>query len=146
MTRKNTLFAVCTILSSMIFAASARATTISFATTTPVASTLTDWTSSLSFPQFNPALGTLSSVELDLSGSFQTTITVSNTGTSASSGTVKTEVQYTVQDAGNNLFVPSPDLLGPVFGYSLGVGGNTISPLLDAEEHPTTNCTPPLPS
>src|SRR6185369_14128553 len=77
-----------------------------FTTTTPIPSTLTDWSSSLSFPQFNPALGTLTSVKLDLSGSLSTIITVNNDSPSPSSGTVKTEVQFTVQDGGNNLNSP----------------------------------------
>jgi hypothetical protein len=101
-----------------------------FATTTPIPLTLTDWTSSLAFPQFNPSLGTLLSVQLDLSGSFQTLITVTNTSNSSSSGTAKTEVMFTVQDAGNNLIAPEIDILSPSFAYSLPPSGFATSGLL----------------
>ena len=51
-----------------LFVSVVRADTIGpFATTTPIPATLTDWNGSLSFPKFNSALGTLTSVELDLS-------------------------------------------------------------------------------
>jgi hypothetical protein len=96
-------------------------------TTTPISSTLTDWSSSLSFPQFNPSLGTLESVELDLSGTFTTQITVTNTGSSSSSGTAKTELQVTVQDSGPNLIAPELDLLSPAYSYSLGAGSSSSS-------------------
>lgn len=96
-------------------------------TTTPIPSTATDWTLSLAFPQFNPALGILQSVQLDLSGAFTTTITVTNDALTSSSGTAKTEVQFTVQDGGSNLIAPSLDLLSPVFNYSLLAGGSTSS-------------------
>ncbi len=49
-----------------------------FTTTTPIASTLTDWTSSLEFPQFNSALGTLTMVQIDLAGSMTTVLTVTD--------------------------------------------------------------------
>src|SRR5277367_3921749 len=61
-----------------------------------VPSTLTDWSQSLVFPQFNPALGTLVSVELDLTNSFTTTLYITNNADSSSSGTAKTEVTLTV--------------------------------------------------
>ena len=74
-----------------------------FTTSTPIPSTLTDWTGSLSFPKFNSALGTLEDVQLDLSGGFTTTLTVTNDSLAGSSGSAKTEVQLTVQDPGLNL-------------------------------------------
>ena len=77
-----------------------------FTTSTPIPLTLTDWSLGLDFPKFNSALGTLISVELDLSGSLSTIITVTNSALSSSSGTAKTEVQYTVQDGGLNLIAP----------------------------------------
>ncbi len=101
-----------------------------FITYSPIASTLTDWTSSLGFQQFNSSLGTLTSVEIDLSSSFTTTINVMNNSESGSSGTAQTEVQLTVQDAGLNLNAPELDLVGPTFSYSLGAGGNATSGLL----------------
>jgi hypothetical protein len=85
----------------------------------------------LEFPQFNPSLGTLLSVELDLSSSLSTTLTVTNTGDSGSSGNATTELQMTVQDAGDNL-APYFTVYSPSFPYSLGAGGSTGSGLLTA--------------
>jgi hypothetical protein len=101
-----------------------------FTTSTPIPSTLTDWVGTLDFPQFNSALGTLQSVELDLSGGLTTTLTITNSSPSGSNGTAKTEVMVTVQDAGNNLIAPELDLLSPAFGYTLGPGGSITSGLL----------------
>jgi hypothetical protein len=101
-------------------------------TTTPIPLTRTDWTSSLAFPQFDPSLGTLLSVELDLSGSLQTTITITNTSLSPSSGTASTNSQMTVQDGGSNLVAPELNLLSPGYGYSLGGGDSVTSGLLTA--------------
>lgn len=99
-------------------------------TSTPIAFALTDWSSSLTFPQFNPSLGTLLSVKLDLNGSLSTVLDVTNLSFSltASSGTVKTEVQFTVQDGGNNL-IPTPQLslLSPIYAYSLAPGAGASS-------------------
>jgi hypothetical protein len=101
-------------------------------TTTPIPATGTDWSSSLAFPQFNPSLGTLESVELILNGSFSTTITVTNTNAlgSSSSGTAQTELQISAQDAGLNLNTPELDLVSPTFPYSLAAGGSTTSGLI----------------
>lgn len=115
-------------LSAFLGTQAANATTLGpITTSTPVPSTLTDWSSSLTFPQFDPSLGTLQSVELVLSGSFTTQITVTNSAPSGSSGTVKTEVQLTVEDAGLNLTQPELDLLSPAFPYTLGPGGMVTS-------------------
>jgi hypothetical protein len=99
------------------------ATSGPFTTTTPIPSTLTDWTSSLSFAKFNSALGTLTMVQLDLNGSMSTIITVTNNSPEASAGLAKTECQFTVQDGGNNLIVPQLDLMSTFFNYSLPAGG-----------------------
>lgn len=89
-----------------------------FTTTTPIASTLTDWTSSLAFEQFDASLGTLKSVQLDLNGKFNTVLTVTNTGAEPSSGNSRTELQVTVQDAGGNLLVPELDLFSSQFAFT----------------------------
>ena len=100
-------------------------------TTTPISFTLSDWTSSLTFQQFNPSFGTLQSVQINLSASMQTIITVTNDSeTSSSSGTARTEVMVTVQDGGNNLTAPEIDFLSPLFSYSLAPGAATTSGLL----------------
>jgi hypothetical protein len=101
-----------------------------FTTSTPIPSTLTDWLGTLDFPKFNSALGTLTSVQLDLSGGLTTTLTITNSSESGSSGTAKTELMVTVQDAGNNLIAPEIDILSPAFAYNLGPGGSINSGLL----------------
>jgi len=106
------------------------ATSGPFTTSTPIPSTLTDWSSSLAFPEFNSALGTLTSVELDFSSTLSTTLTITNNSGSASSGTAKTELQVTVQDAGSNLTAPELDILTTPYSYSLAAGQGTSSGLL----------------
>jgi hypothetical protein len=112
-------------------------------TTTPIASTLTDWTDTLAFPQFDPSLGTLTSVELTISGAISTDITVINSSPTGSSGTAKTECQFFVQDSGGNLLVPQLDLLSPVFSYSLPPGGSTTSGTLTKSGSDTQSYTSP---
>ncbi len=101
-----------------------------FTTSTPIPYGLTDWIGALTFPQFNPDLGTLNSVTLDLTGGLTTTLTIQNYALSESTGTVKTELQVTVQNGGNNLNAPELDLLSPSFGYSLNAGQGITSGLL----------------
>ena len=108
-----------------------------------VPSTLTDWTDTVGFAQFNPALGTLQSVTLDFSSALSTTLTVANSGTSTSSGSVKTELQVVVQDSGDNLTTPGADpvpysltgisqldYLSSKYTYSLGIGDQSTSSAL----------------
>ena len=129
MKQLTNLLAATALLTACVTTASA-ATSGPFTTSTPIPSTLTDWSGTILFPQFNSGLGTLTSVELDLSAAFTTTLTVSNNSLSASSGTVKTEVQLTVQDGGLNLTAPELDLVGPIFSYSLSAGDGVTSGLL----------------
>jgi hypothetical protein len=121
-----------TFIAAVVLAAcatSAPANTEIFTTSTPIASSLTDWSSTLAFAQFDPSLGTLTSVELNLSSTLSTTLTVTNEAGSASSGTANTEVEVTVQDFGNNLTAPF-NVFSPGFSYSLGAGAGTSSGLL----------------
>ncbi|MGB7581644.1 MAG: choice-of-anchor E domain-containing protein [Sedimentisphaerales bacterium] len=119
------LFLSC-VLPSMSFAALVSGP---FTTTTPIASTLTDWSSSLQFQQFNSALGNLTMVQIDLAGSMTTVLTITNgDSTLPSSGDAKTELQMTVQDSGGNLNVPEMDFFSPAFAYSnLGAGQSVMS-------------------
>ncbi len=55
----------------------AHASTISFSDSIPI--TDTDWSSSVSIPQFNPHLGVLQSVDISLTGTIDSSITVENT-------------------------------------------------------------------
>ncbi len=97
-----------------------------FTTTTPISAALTDWQKTLSFPKFNPSLGTLNSVQLDLSGSMSTVITATNHSPGLSSSEVYTHLQVTVQDSGLNLSSPAIDLIIPTFYYTL-VGGQSLT-------------------
>lgn len=101
-----------------------------FTTTTPIPSTLTDWTGSLTFPLFDKNLGTLLSMELDLNASFTTQLTVTNSSPSGSSGTARTEVQVTVQSPLNHLSVPEIDLLSPSYSYNLAANTSVVSNVL----------------
>lgn len=84
-------------------------------TTTPIPSQLTDWSGNLSFPQFNPALGTLTSVEIVLSGNMTTTLTVTNNGASSSTGQVQTELQVGVNDVAS-ILAPGGLPIAPLVG------------------------------
>jgi len=57
----------------------AQADTISF---TDSVSGTTDWTKQLAFTQFDPSLGTLTDITIDLSATFSSTFAITNTGTS----------------------------------------------------------------
>ena len=83
----------------LLYAATVGPTT----TSTPVPATGTDWSRNLTFAQFDPTLGTLTSVQLKFSTTLSTTLTVTNNALVSSRGTARTEVQVGVQDTGNNL-------------------------------------------
>jgi hypothetical protein len=143
MTRKKLLALVLLAIASI--ALPAQASTLGpLPTTTPIAPTLTDWAGTLEFPQFDPSLGTLISVELTISGAISTDITVANSATTGSDGTVKTECLFTVQDSGNNLVAPQLDLLSPVFSYSLAPGGSISSGTLMKSGSDTQTYTSPV--
>lgn len=98
---------------------------------------LTDSSGNFVFNKFDPSLGSLQSVKVDLGLGFSTTITVTNSGTDASSGNVRTEVQAGVTDTGtfstpsNILTITGGntnvliDALSPNQGYALGAGQST---------------------
>jgi hypothetical protein len=94
-----------------------------------ISSALTDWSGNMVFPQFDSSLGTLMSVELYVGSSFDTVLTVSNTGDSSSSGWAKTEVQVFVLDSGNYLGIDAPqlDLYSPQYNFSLGANQSITS-------------------
>ncbi len=103
------------------------ATTGPFTTSTPIPLSPTDLSGTLVLPQFDPSLGILTAVQLDLSTTFITTLSVQNNSLSSSSGTAKTQVQFTVQDMGNHFTVPAMDLLSPGFSYRLAPGQSVES-------------------
>ena len=108
---------VSAIVLSIVMGSAALADSVSYLTTTPILVEATDWTKSLSFPKFDPSLGTLTSVTLALSGGIETTIVVKNTGQGDASGTAKTEVYFQVQDAGLQLHSPEFKIGLPADGF-----------------------------
>lgn len=98
-----------------------------FDTLTPVPSARTDWTSSLLFPKFDSSLGTLLSVQLAITASYDTVLTVTNTSPSGSSGWAKTELLLSVQNAGGALVEPVLDMLTSPYTFSLGPGQSVTS-------------------
>jgi hypothetical protein len=98
-----------------------------FTTSTPIPLSPTDLSGTLVLPQFDPGLGVLTSMQLDLSTTFITSLTVQNNSASSSTGTAKTQVQFLVQDMGNHFTVPAMDLLSPGFSYRLAPGQSVES-------------------
>jgi PEP-CTERM motif-containing protein len=121
-------FVLCILLLCVLPGISFATTSGPFTTTTPITLTATDWTNSLSFPQFDSGLGILNSVTIDLSGSLSTVLTVTNNSPNgSSSGAAMTMLQMTVQDSGSNLNAPTIDMSSPLYSYSLGAGGSVTS-------------------
>jgi len=117
---------------SILLAASAITATAStegpITTSTPISPTSTDWIDTLSFAQFNPALGTLDSVTLDFSSTLTTTLSVTNQDDLLDSkGYAVTELVINVQDTGSNLNANTLDLLSSHFNYSSLAPGDTAT-------------------
>ncbi len=86
----------------------------------------------------------MTGVELILSGSFTTQLTVTNGSDASSTGTVKTEMYMTVWDPGYFINrVPNPaapaaplnaqlDFFSTAYSYSLGAGGSIVPPVLNS--------------
>jgi PEP-CTERM motif len=92
-----------------------------FQTSTPIPSTLTDWSGGLTFQKFDSSLGTLTEVDLSLSGNMTTDLTVNNLNPGDScSGNAKTELQVTIQDPGHNFTEDDLqiDALSPKFDFN----------------------------
>ncbi len=114
-----------------------------FTTSTPIGYTLTDWSSSLSFPKFNSALGTLTEVDLTFNAGLETTLTVTNSSDSGSSGSANTNVQLSVEDPGSYFSPPQVNFLSPAYYYTLAGGGSTTSGLLTSTGSGTEDDTLP---
>jgi hypothetical protein len=119
----------------VLYAAPAKAEFIVVPTSTPIASSLTDFTGTLTFAKFNSFLGTLLSVEIQYESNLDTVLTVTNSAASASSGTDQTRVRITLQTPGAN--IPLSDRFttifpDPEFEYSLNPGQQLTSPLFAA--------------
>ena len=104
-------FASCALMCGIANASTLQETFTGSATTT----TPTDFAALLTAQQFNPSWGTLTGVEIDLTSTAVTSLTITNADpTSNSSGSVQTKIQIFVQDTGN-------DLAGGVFSTGSGV-------------------------
>jgi hypothetical protein len=98
------------------------ALTTSYATSTPIPLTLTDWTNTLSFQRFNPSLGALKMVQLDLSMTANTILSAKNNSDSPASGHINTHIQMTIQDEGGYFTDAGIDLIVPTYHYNLDAG------------------------
>lgn len=97
---------------------------ITFFGNSSVASAVTDWSGTLIFPKFDGSLGTLTDVELEVAAPAQTQLTMSNVGSSASSGTIDSNIEVSVIDPDGYWAAENPMVdaeLGP-FQYSLASG------------------------
>ena len=119
------------VVGALGLAVEAQASSRSYTST--ITSQKTDWSNNVGLQQFNPSLGTLNSIQINLSSGMTTSITVVNSSTNSSSGTAKTELQISLDTSsiGNyNLFGssnPVLDYYSPTFSYSLAGGGSTSS-------------------
>ena len=105
-------------------------------TTTPIPSTLTDWAGHLSFPKFNPALGTLTDVTLQFSSALASTWTVTNSNSgSRTNGSVYIEMAVGVSDPA--LLItdqPQLDFDSPSHAYNLAPSGSaSFGPFTSSE-------------
>jgi hypothetical protein len=112
------------LLAALIVPGVSLASTISY-TATPIAATSTDWQLPLDFPKFDPSLGTLVSVELQLDAACDSLVTVSNTSaTSSSKGWAMSEVTVTAQGVGSLV-----DMVTPQIKFTLAPGGSISATL-----------------
>ena len=91
--------------------------------TATISSKLTDWSespdvTSLAFTKFNPALGILSNVTLDLSGVMNTEISVTNIGDSPSNGEASTHLKIYVKYSGLDLGEPQINMYSNPFEFT----------------------------
>ena len=94
-------------------------------TSTPIPFTTTEFpgTAGLTFTKFDSSLGQLLSVQINVSSSIKTTLTVQNNAATASAGTARTQVTVSIYDNGGYLTKPGVDVFGdPVLGaYNVGI-------------------------
>ena len=115
---------LCTVAASGAFAA----TQSGPFNATPISYTKTDWSSTLDFPKFNSALGTLIQVDLYVSAGITTTLTVTNGSTTSSSqGNAMTHELVTVNDP-LSLLTLAPEIYTAPFDYNLNPGESVTSP------------------
>jgi hypothetical protein len=96
-------------LALMLAASTTRADFVTFNATNPIAAPgqLTNFSHDLLFPKFDPSLGTLTSVQVELTGQIRSDITISSS--TSANGNVRMEVLYITSLGGD----PFLELLGP---------------------------------
>jgi hypothetical protein len=109
----------------------AAATIGPFTTSTPIPSTLTEWSSGFQFPRFDPSKGTLTNVRLVVQGDFTSQLTVQVTGGGVANGNAAIQLLYSVQDVGLNLATPQLIVINspPSFNYTLNTGQSLTGPV-----------------
>jgi hypothetical protein len=85
-----------------------------------LASATTDWSGTLSFQKFAPSLGTLNSVQIDLSGAIGSLVTITNDAASETSGRIDINVELSV--SGADIDVPKMNLAFPTYYFTLPAG------------------------
>ena len=108
-----------------MFGLVAKADSISY--TNSYSAALTDWTKDISLQKFNPALGTLDSIQVTIQSGMSTVLAVTNFDLTSSDGTAVTQLKINLSTGSYNLFAvnrPALTLLSPDFNYTLPSGGS----------------------
>jgi hypothetical protein len=107
------------IFAVSVFEFASKANSISY--TNNIGETLTDWTNTVSLEQFNPAIGTLNSVQITVQSDLDTTLTVQNVSPTSSSGSAITQLKQYLQTGSFTFFTNALvlDYASPDFEYTL---------------------------
>jgi hypothetical protein len=81
---------------------------------------VTDWSGTLSFQKFDSSLGTLNSVQIDLSGAISSLITIANNAASETSGSVDINIELSV--SGADFDVPVMNMAFPTYYFTVPAG------------------------
>ena len=117
-----------TILAALVFGLAAKADFISY--TNSLSASPTDWTQNIGLRKFNPALGTLDSIQVTIQSGMTTVLQVTNYSHSASEGTAITQLKLNLSTGSYSLFDathPALTLLSPDFDYTLSGSSATSS-------------------
>ena len=136
---------IATIVAGLVSVGVAKADTISI--TNLYSSVQTDWSTPIALPKFDPALGTLDSIQITVESGMSTVLTVGNYSAVSSDGTALTQLKLNLFTDTYNLFSGNPVLnyisrdynytlapgatitSGPLSGYSIMAGNLVTSPL-----------------
>jgi hypothetical protein len=121
---------------STIIATVTSSTSSSITQTATIDSQTTDWSYNLSFAQFNGSLGTLNSVELIITTSLDTVLTITNNAASTSSGSAQTRLKVTF--SGSPFSTKTLTSYSMEYDYSLAAGGSTTSGTLQTDPDSST--------